>query len=71
MVPLSKSGLPEGNVGSNPTLSAIPKHPQGGLGPPPVPRGEVLEWSIRHDWKSCIPRGIVGSNPTLSASKSP
>ena len=70
MVPLSKSGLPKGNVGSNPTLSAtaFPPVPARWPDQPSHPRGEVLEWSNRHDWKSCIPQGIVGSNPTLSAS---
>ena len=30
--------------------------------------GEVTEWPIVHDWKSCVPyKGTEGSNPSLSA----
>ena len=32
--------------------------------------GEVTEWPIVHDWKSCVPyKGTEGSNPSLSATK--
>ena len=30
-------------------------------------RGEVLERTNRHDWKSCVLHGTMGSNPILSA----
>ena len=33
--------------------------------------GEVTEWPIVHDWKSCVPyKGTEGSNPSLSAKNS-
>ncbi len=64
-VPLSKSGVAQVTVGSNPTLSASfgprchqLKRPAFGRhvhGRGAYTHGEVLEWTIRHDWKSCVP----------------
>ena len=56
MVPLSKSGVQQCTVGSNPTLSAD---------------GEVLEWPIRRAWRARVAQATVGSNPTLSATVLP
>ena len=45
-------------VGSNPTLSAIRAAVRplsaGGASPDKTPRGEVLEWPNRRDWKSRV-----------------
>ena len=38
-------------VGSNPTLSAINQLQAGFAG---YIAGEVAEWSMVHDWKSCV-----------------
>ena len=73
-----------GTVGSNPTLSAKKQAVSGQRSVPTTqPRkgdwllttdywllttGEVLEWSNRHDWKSCVSfLDTEGSNPSLSA----
>ena len=78
--PVSKTGVPQGTEGSNPsasvgdctaTVAVAGRSTRFAPGPPivynpPAAFGEVAEWLKAQHWKCCLQQCNAGSNPVLS-----